>query len=467
MKKNKVDLIVIGAGPGGYVAAIRAAQLGMTTLCVEKRNTLGGTCLNVGCIPSKALLSSSHKYTEAQNHLADYGIKVGQVSLDLSKMMGQKNKVVGQLTSGIEFLFKKNKIMHIVGTAHFLSSQEISVQTERGAEIWQANKILIATGSESAHLPGIEIDEETVVSSTGALALKTVPEQMVVVGGGYIGLEMGSVWQRLGAKVTIIEFMDRIIPQMDLELSAALQKSLIKQDIKFRLSTKVLGIKKQQNKSLVEIESNGGNKEELQANVVLIATGRKPFTQGLGLEKIGVALNKQGFIVVNEHYETSTSGVYAIGDVTPGPMLAHKAEEEGIAVVETMAGQAGHVNYDAIPAVIYTMPEVASVGKTEENLKAQEKSYKVGKFPFLANSRAKATGETEGFVKILADSYTDQVLGVHIIGPDAGTLIAEATLALEFSASAEDIARTCHAHPTLPEAVKEAALAVDGRAIHV
>lgn len=472
MKQNKVDLIVIGGGPGGYVAAIRAAQLGLTTLCVEKRPTLGGTCLNVGCIPSKDLLHSSHKYEEAQHHLEDYGIKVGQVSLDLAKMMEQKSKIVGQLTNGIEFLFKKNKVIHCIGTAQFLSPQEISIQTERGQESWQAKKILIATGSESLSLPGIEVDEETIVSSTGALSLKAVPEKMIVVGGGYIGLEMGSVWQRLGAKVTVIEYMDRLVPQMDSELSSALQKSLVKQGMEFKLSTKVLGIKKQSKHSVVEIELNGKNKngehrQELTADVVLIATGRKPFTQGLGLEKIGVALNKQGFIAVNEHYETSVSGVYAIGDVIPGPMLAHKAEEEGIAVVEVMVGQQGHVNYNAIPSVIYTMPEVASVGQTEEELKKQEKSYKVGKFPFLANSRAKTSGTTEGFVKILADAYTDQVLGVHIIGPDAGTLIAEATLALEFSASAEDIARTCHAHPTLSEAVKEAALAVEGRAIHI
>lgn len=468
--KNKVDLIVIGAGPGGYVAAIRAAQLGMTVLCVEKRSTLGGTCLNVGCIPSKALLSSSHKYEDAQHHLAEYGVKVGNISLDLATMMGQKSKVVEQLTNGVDYLFKKNKVTRIVGTAHLLSPSEVSIQSEAGEEIWQAKKVLIATGSESVSLPGIEIDEKTIVSSTGALTLTTVPEHMIVVGGGYIGLEMGSVWQRLGAKVTVVEFMDRIVPQMDLELSHALQKSLVKQGLEFKLSTKVLEIKKKKDKSLVEVESNkenGGKKEELPADVVLIATGRKPFTQGLGLEKIGVALNKQGFILVNKHYETSVSGIYAIGDVIPGFMLAHKAEEEAIAAVETMAGQAGHVNYNAIPSVIYTNPEVASVGKTEEELQQQETSYKVGKFPFLANSRAKVTGETEGFVKILADSYTDQVLGVHIIGPDAGTLIAEAVLALEFSASAEDIARTCHAHPTLSEAVKEAALAVEGRAIHM
>lgn len=467
MEKNEVDLIVIGAGIGGYVAAIRATQLGMTVLCVEKRPTLGGTCLNVGCIPSKALLNSSHKYTETQNHLSDYGIKVGDVSLDLSKMMEQKDKVVGQLTNGVEFLFKKNKINRLVGTAHFLSAHKISIQTEAGEEVWEAKKILIATGSESIALPGIEFDEQTIVSSTGALMLNKVPKEMIVVGGGYIGLEMGSVWQRLGAKVTVIEFMDRLTPQMDHELSTALQKSLSKQGLEFKLSSKVLGVKRKQDKVWVEIESNGENREELPADVVLIATGRKPVTQGLGLEKIGVALNQQGFIKVSEQYETSTSGIYAVGDVIPGPMLAHKAEEEGVAVAEIMAGQMGHVNYDAIPSVIYTMPEVASVGKTEEELAKQQISYKVGKFPFLANSRAKVTGETEGFVKILADASTDQVLGVHIIGPDAGTLIAEATLAMEFSASAEDIARTCHAHPTLSEAVKEAALAVDGRAIHV
>lgn len=467
MTKNKVDLIVIGAGPGGYVAAIRAAQLGMSVLCVEKRSTLGGTCLNVGCIPSKALLYSSDKYAEAQSHLTDHGINVGKVSLDLAKMMGRKDKVVEQLTGGIEFLFKKNKVTHVVGAAHFLSPQEISIKTVNGEEVWQANKILIATGSESASVPGITTDEELVVSSTGALKLEAVPKHLIVVGGGYIGLEMGSVWQRLGAEVTVLEFMDRIVPQMDRELSAALQKSLTKQGIKFRLSTRVTAIKSQNGQSVVSVESNGNGKEDLTADRVLIATGRKPFTQGLGLEKIGVLLNAQGFIEVNDQYETSVSGVYAIGDVIPGPMLAHKAEEEGIAAVELMAGFAGHVNYGAIPAVVYTNPEVASVGKTEEELKAEEVPYKVGKFPFLANSRAKATGETEGFVKILAHASTDQVLGVHIIGPDAGTLIAEAVLAMEFSASSEDIARTCHAHPTLSEAVKEAALAVEGRAIHI
>lgn len=472
MKQNKVDLIVIGAGPGGYVAAIRAAQLGMTTLCVEKRPTLGGTCLNVGCIPSKALLHASHQYEHAQHHLTNYGINVGKVDLDLSKMMEYKTKTIQQLTKGIEYLFKKNKILHMVGTARFLSPQEVSIQTENGEEIWQAQKILIATGSESASLPGITIDEKTIVSSTGALSLAAVPQHLVVVGGGYIGLEMGSVWQRLGAKVTVVEFMDRIVPQMDLELSAALQKSLTNQGIEFKLSSRVLGIQKQKMTLSVEIEShegnkNGGSEQELKADVVLMATGRNPLTKGLGLETLGVALNKQGFILVNEHYETSVSGVYAIGDVIPGPMLAHKAEEEGIAAVEMMAGHYGHVNYDVIPSVIYTMPEAASVGQTEEQLKTQEKSYKVGKFPFKANSRAKTMEATEGFVKILTDAYTDQVLGVHIIGPDAGTLIAEAVLALEFSASAEDIARTCHAHPTLSEAMKEAALAVSENAIHM
>ena len=463
MEKNKVDLIIIGAGPGGYVAAIRAAQLGMTVLCIEKRNALGGTCLNVGCIPSKALLYSSQKYEEAEYHLADHGVNVSKLSLDLDKMMERKNKVVEQLTGGIDYLFKKNKITRVVGEARLLSGQEVAI----GKEVWQARNILIATGSESALLPGVSIDEKKIVSSTGALTLTKVPEQLIVVGGGYIGLEMGSVWKRLGSKVTVIEFMDRLIPQMDYELGTALQKSLSQQGLEFRLSTKVKGIKEEKDKLVVEIEDLSGKTKTLESDVVLVATGRKPFTQDLGLEKIGVALNEKGFIVVNERYETSISGVYAIGDVIPGPMLAHKAEEEGIAAIECMAGQHGHVNYGVIPAVIFTHPEVASVGKTEEELKAAERAYKVGKFPFLANSRAKTMGDTIGFVKILADSLTDVVLGVHIIGPDAGTLIAEAALAMEFSASSEDIARTCHAHPTLNEAVKEAALAVDERAIHI
>lgn len=465
--KNKVDLIVIGAGPGGYIAAIRAAQLGMTVLCIEKRGTLGGTCLNVGCIPSKALLHSSHKYTEALHHLARYGIEVENVSLNLNTMMENKDKVVTQLTKGIEFLFQKNKITRLIGTARLLSSNEISIKTETGEENWLSRYILIATGSESASLPGISLNEKNIVSSTGALALNKVPEKMVVIGGGYIGLEMGSIWSRLGSQVTVVEFMDRLVPQMDHELSTALQKSLSQQGIKFNLSSKVTGVQEKKEKAFVKIESLSGMEETLEADVVLVATGRKPFTQGLGLEKIGVVLNEKGFIMVNERYETAVSGVYAIGDVIPGPMLAHKAGEEGVAAVENMAGHSGHVNYDVIPSVIYTSPEVASVGKTEEELEAEESTYKVGKFPFLANSRAKAAGESEGFVKILADALTDQVLGVHIIGPDAGTLIAEAALAMEFSASSEDIARTCHAHPTLNEALKEAALAVDKQAIHI
>lgn len=463
MDKNKVDLIVIGAGPGGYVAAIRAAQLGLSVLCVEKRKTLGGTCLNVGCIPSKALLYSSQKFEEAGHLLADHGVKIEKLSLDLKKMMERKEKVVEQLTGGIDYLFKKNKVQHAVGEAHILSAEEVKVN----GETWKTKNILIATGSESATLPGIKIDEKKIVSSTGGLSLDHVPEKLVVIGGGYIGLEMGSVWNRLGSKVTVVEFMDRLVPAMDHEMGAALMKSLTKQGIDFKLSTKVTGIKEDKNKLTLSLEDASGKKESLEADTVLVATGRRPYTQGLGLEKIGVALNEKGFIVVNERYETSVSGVYAIGDVIPGPMLAHKAEEEGIAAVENIAGQAGHVNYGAIPAVIYTHPEVASVGKTEEELKAEERSYKVGKFPFLANSRAKAVGDTEGFVKILADALTDQVLGVHIIGPDAGTLIAEAVLGMEFSASSEDIARTCHAHPTLNEVVKEAAMAVDGRAIHI
>lgn len=461
--KNKVDLIIIGAGPGGYVAAIRAAQLGLSVLCVEKRKTLGGTCLNVGCIPSKVLLNSSHKFEEAQHHLANHGVKVGKVSLDLDKMMERKDKIVDQLTGGIDYLFKKNKVMGIVGAAQILSPQEVSI----GDEVWQTRHILIATGSESTPLPGFPIDETKILSSTGALSLSHVPEQMIVIGGGYIGLEMGSIWSRLGSKVTVVEFMDRLVPLMDEELGSALQKSLTKQGLEFKLSTKVTGCKEKKNKLLIDIEPTSGKAETLEVDAVLVAIGRKPFTKGLGLEKLGVVTNERGFIVVNERYETSVSGVYAIGDVIPGPMLAHKAEEEGIAAIECMAGQRGHVNYNVIPSVIYTNPEVASVGKTEQELKAEGRAYKIGKFPFLANSRAKATGETEGFVKILADSLTDQVLGVHIIGPEAGTLIAEAALAMEFSASSEDIARTCHAHPTLNEAVKEAALAVDGSAIHI
>jgi dihydrolipoamide dehydrogenase len=461
--KNKVDLIIIGAGPGGYVAAIRAAQLGLSVLCVEKRKTLGGTCLNVGCIPSKVLLNSSHKFEEAQHHLADHGVKVGKVSLDLGKMMERKDKIVDQLTGGIDYLFKKNKVASVTGTAHILSPQEVSI----GNDVWQTRHILIATGSESASLPGFPIDEKKILSSTGALSLERVPEKMIVIGGGYIGLEMGSIWSRLGSKVTVVEFMDRLVPLMDAELGAAFQKSLTKQGLEFKLSSKVTGLKEKKDKLIIDIEPTSGKPETLEADAVLVAIGRKPFTKGLGLEKLGVVANERGFIVVNERYETSVSGVYAIGDVIPGPMLAHKAEEEGIAAIEGMAGQRGHVNYNIIPSVIYTNPEVASVGKTEQELKAEGRAYKIGKFPFLANSRAKATGETEGFVKILADSLTDQVLGVHIIGPEAGTLIAEAALAMEFSASSEDIARTCHAHPTLNEAVKEAALAVDGRAIHI
>jgi len=458
MATQNVDLIIIGSGPGGYVAAIRAAQLGMNVVCVEKEKTLGGTCLNVGCIPSKALLESSHKYVEAGHHLRDFGINVEKVLLDLKKMMERKDKVVEQLTHGIDFLFKKNKITRLVGDARIQSAQEVTINNET----WKTSCILIATGSESATLPGIKIDEKKIVSSTGALALNKVPEKMIVVGGGYIGLEMGSVWQRLGSKITVVEFMDRIVPLMDIEVGTALQKALMKQGIEFKLSTKVKSIVEKKESLLVDIE-----KETLDADVVLVSTGRKPYTQGLGIEKVGVALDEKGFIKVNKNYETSVKGIFAIGDVIGGMMLAHKAEEEGIAAVEIMAGLAGHVNYNAIPPVIFTSPEVASVGKTEEELKAENRAYKVGKFPFLANARAKAVGETEGFVKILADAKSDLVLGVHIIGPDAGTLIAEAAIAMEFSASSEDIARTCHAHPTLNEAVKEAAFAVEGRAIHI
>ena len=458
---NKTDLIIIGAGPGGYVAAIRAAQLGMNVLCVDKRGTLGGTCLNVGCIPSKALLYASHQYEEA-HHLSKYGINVGQISLDLEAMMGAKDKTVEQLTQGIQFLFRKNKIASLVGEARILSPQTVAITTKTGEEQWEAKHILIATGSDAVTLPGFPIDEKKILSSTGALALKKVPKRMIVVGGGYIGLEMGSVWRRLGSQVTVLEFADRLVPLMDHELGAALQKSLTAQGMEFKLETKVTRF--QETKTGHSIETNAGTYE---ADVVLMAVGRTPVTKGLGLEDLGIKQDDKGCILVNENYQTSVPGVYAIGDVISGPMLAHKAEEEGVAAVERMAGQRSQVNYGLIPSVIYTSPEVASVGETEEELKREGVPYKIGKFPFLANSRAKAIGKTEGFVKILADPVTDRVLGVHIIGEEAGTLIGQAVMAMEFSASSEDIARTCHAHPTLNEAMKEAALAVSGEALHI
>ena len=463
---QQFDVIVIGGGPGGYAAAIKAAQLGLKVVCVEKRKTLGGTCLNVGCIPSKALLESSEKFAEAQHELAAHGIQVNSVKLDLKAMLARKDKLVKELTGGIDFLFKKYKVTRIFGHGSFTRQQEVTVLGEDGAsQVLTAPHTIIATGSTVAELPGVEIDEDRIVSSTGALELNQVPKHLVVIGGGYIGLEMGTVWQRLGAKVTVVEFMDKIVPAMDLEVGQALQKVLTKQGIEFKLSTKVVGLKK--NKNSVELElqaAQGGQSDMLSCDVVLVAIGRKPNTHSLGLEAIGLQTDERGRIDINDHFQTAAAGVFAIGDVVRGAMLAHKAEEEGIAVAEIIAGQAGHVNYDAIPAVVYTWPEVATVGKTEEELAGIP--YKVGKFPFVANGRAKAMGSTDGFVKILAHAQSDRVLGVHIIGPQAGTLIAQAAVAMEFGSSSEDIARTCHAHPTLNEAVKEAAMAVTGLPIH-
>ncbi len=458
------DLIVIGAGPAGYVASIRAAQLGMKTACIEKRGSLGGTCLNVGCIPSKALLQSSEKFEDATHHLEAHGIKTGKVSVDVKTMIGRKNEVVKGLTQGIAGLFKKNNVEYIKGTAVIKGAGKVEVD----GKAYEAKNILIATGSESMPLNGVEVDEKRIVSSTGALELEKVPDHLIVVGGGYIGLEMGSVWRRLGAKVTVVEYLDRIVPGMDSEIGKQFQKTLEKQGFVFKLGTKVTAAENKGKEVTLMVEAaKGGNAEKLKADVVLVSIGRRPYTQGLGLENIGVKLDKRGCIEVNDHFETAVKGIYAIGDAIPGPMLAHKAEEEGVVAVEMMAGQKPHVNYDAIPGVVYTNPEVATVGKTEEQVKEAGIDYKVGKFPYLANSRARATGETDGLVKIIADSKTDRVLGVHIMGPQAGSVIHEACMIMEFGGSAEDIARTCHAHPTYNEAVKEAALAVDKRAVHI
>ena len=468
------DLIVIGAGPGGYVAAIRGAQLGLKTACVEIGRTLGGTCLNIGCIPSKALLHSSHLYAQAKKGLGPHGIAANGVTLDLAAMLARKDKVVGDLTKGVEYLFKKNKVTWLEGRGIISAPGEVTVTPEKGKPAgYKAKNILIATGSDVAPLPGVEIDEKRIVSSTGALSLAKVPKHLVVVGGGYIGLEMGSVWRRLGAKVTVVEFLDSILPGMDGEAAKQMQRILTGQGMAFRLGTKVTAAKATARGVTLTVapahegENGGGDSEEIKCDMVLVAIGRVPYTEGLGLEQAGVVLDERGRIEVDDRFQTNVPGIYAIGDVITGPMLAHKAEDEGIAAVEAMAGQSADINYDAIPGIVYTWPEAASVGKTEEELKAAGADYNVGKFPFMANSRARANGETDGFVKILADAKTDRVLGVHIIGADAGTMIAEAALAIEFGASAEDIARTSHAHPTLNEAVKEAALAVAGRAIHI
>ncbi len=458
------DLVVIGGGPGGYVAAIRAAQLGMKVACVEMRGSLGGTCLNVGCIPSKALLNSSEKFEDANLHFASHGIKV-KAELDLMAMMARKDKAVLDLTKGIEGLFKKNKVTYVIGKGAVKSATEVVVD---GKQSLQTKRILIATGSDVMPLPGVAVDEKKIVSSTGALSLEKVPEHLIVVGGGVIGLELGSVWRRLGAKVTVVEFLERIGGPMDGEVSKQLQRTLEKQGIVFKLGAKVTGASVSAKGVSLSVEpAKGGDKESLSGDVVLVSIGRKPYTDGLGLDKAGVKLDERGRVAVDGHYETNVKGVYAIGDVIAGPMLAHKAEDEGMAVAEIMAGQKWHVYYDAIPSVIYTWPEVAVVGKSEEELKAAGIEYKAGKFPFMANSRGRTVGETDGFVKVLADAKTDRVLGMHIIGPDAGTLIAEGVLVMEYGGSSEDIARTCHAHPTLNEAVKEAALAVLGRAVHI
>ena len=462
--ENHSDLIVIGAGPGGYVAAIRAAQLGMSVTVVEKRSTLGGTCLNVGCIPSKALLNASEKFEEAhQGHLADLGITLGKAKLDLNKMMASKDDVVKGLTGGIDLLFRKNKINRVVGMATITEAGKVSVD---GAE-YTADRILIATGSEPVSLPGIEIDEDKIVSSTGALQLKSVPKKLILIGAGYIGLEMGTVWSRLGAEVEVVEYLPRILPGMDSEVASKFKTILEKQGLNFRLGTAVKSAKANKSGVVVDIATNDGEGEKLTADIVLVAVGRRPNTDGLGLEQVGVALDERGRVLVDEDFETNIPGIFAIGDVIPGPMLAHKAEEDGVAAVEIMAGLAGHVDYDHVPGIVYTAPEIATLGKTEDQLNEAGIDFKKGVFPFMANSRARAIGHTEGFVKILADSKSDRVLGVHIIGHEAGTLIHECATAMSFGASSEDIARTCHGHPTMNEAVKEAALAVDGRAIHI
>ena len=463
---DKFQAVVIGGGPGGYVCAIRLAQLGLKTACIESRGSLGGTCLNVGCIPSKSLLNLSEEFHNAQS-LSNKGIEIGEVKLNLSKMMKNKDKAVTILTKGVEFLLKKNKVTYFKGTGSFKSKNDIVIKDNNSKEtIIQTENTIIATGSVPVSLPGIEIDEKIIVSSTGALKLEQVPKKMVVVGGGYIGLEMGSVWSRLGSEVHVVEFLDHITPGMDKEISSEFMKILKKQGINFHMQHKVEKIKKNNNNAIVSTLNENGTKKDFECDVVLISVGRKPNTEGLNLQKIGVELDEKKRVKTDKNFKTNQNNIYAIGDVISGPMLAHKAEDEGIAVAENIAGQSGHVNYDTIPGVIYTSPEVASIGKTEEQLKELKINYKIGKFSFMANSRAKAIDDTEGFVKILADEKTDQVLGAHLIGPHAGELIAEIGIAMEFGASSEDIARTCHAHPTFSEAVKEAALSVEKRAIH-
>ena len=461
------DLIIIGAGPGGYVCAIRAAQLGMKVAVVEKRKTLGGTCLNVGCIPSKALLHASEMYEEAEHGFSAFGVVVGAPKLDLAQMMKHKDETVAANVNGVAFLFKKNKIDWLPGEARIVAPGKVVVSNDQGETTHEASHIVIASGSEVASLPGVTIDEERVVSSTGALSLAAPLKKLIVVGAGVIGLELGSVWQRLGAEVTVVEFLDRILPGMDGEVAKQFQRMLEKQGFKFHLASKVTSVEKTKTGVKATIEpGKGGEPQTLEADVVLVAIGRRPYTGGLGLEAAGIA-TERGQVVINNHFETSVKGIYAIGDVVRGPMLAHKAEDEGVALAEILAGQKGHVNYDVIPGVVYTSPEIAVVGKSEEELKAAGVAYHVGKFPFLANGRARAMRKTDGFVKILADAASDRVLGVHIVGFGAGEMIHEAAVLMEFGGSAEDLARTCHAHPTMSEAVKEAAMAVAKRAIHI
>jgi len=464
------DLIIIGSGPGGYVAAIRAAQLGMKVAVVEKWPTLGGTCLNIGCIPSKALLHASELFDEAKHGFKQLGIDIPAPQLNLAQMMNHKADTVAGNVGGVDYLFKKNKITTLRGIGTILSPGKVRVTPQSGdASDYEAKNIVIASGSVSAGLPGVEIDEKRVVTSTGALTLDKVPGKLLVIGAGVIGLELGSVWARLGAQVTVVEYLDRILPGMDSEVARQFQRMLQKQGMEFKLSSKVAGVDRQEDGSLkVRIEpAKGGETEVLDADVALVAIGRKPYTDGLGLDIVGVALDERGRVRVDAHYKTSVDGIYAIGDVIAGPMLAHKAEDEGIAVAEILHGQAGHVNYAAVPAVVYTNPEIASVGKTEDELKAEGINYKIGKFPFTANGRAKAMLASQGFVKILADVETDRVLGAHIIGKNAGEMIHELVVLMEFSGASEDLARSTHAHPTLSEAVREAALSLGDGAIHI
>jgi dihydrolipoamide dehydrogenase len=470
MSDATYDLVVIGGGPGGYVAAIRAAQLGMNVACVESRERLGGTCLNVGCIPSKALLQSSHLYTEAKNDLGAHGVKATGVVLDLRAMMARKDKVVDALTKGVDFLFKKNKVVHLRGTGSIPEAGTVEVIPTGGGkkQVLKATRILIATGSESTPLSGIDVDERRIVSSTGGLELSEVPKHLVVIGGGYIGLEMGSVWARLGSKVTVVEFLDRILPGMDAEVASTMKKILGKQGLEFRVGTKVTAAKSTETGVSLSVESaSGGKKATLACDVLLVAVGRRSVTKGLGLENLGVAMDTHGFIQVNAAFSTSVNGIYAIGDCVPGPMLAHKASKDGVACVESIAGRHAEVDYLKVPGVVYTWPEAAMVGYTEETLQRYKIEYVAGKFPLTANPRAKSNGFTEGFVKILAEKGSDRVVGCHIVATEAGTMIHEAVLAMEFGGSAEDIARTCHAHPTLSEAMKEAALGVTGQIIHL